>query len=132
MVELSERERVLLVRGDVAVVALRAVLNSLKPAQATNRTTRQQLQSVLAKQPNTGQQTLLSVVTDVTSQMDNTLTTVIATIEQSLNDIGTFSGEDASSDPTDRAVQNVLAGARLSSDFYRDKSDEELRKILGI
>ena len=132
MEELSERERVLLVRGDVAVAALRAVLNSLKPAQATNRTTNQQLQGILAKQPNTGQQTLLSVVAGVTAQMDVTLSSVISTLEQSLHEIGTFTGEDDSIDTTERAVQNVLAGARLSSEVSRTKSDEELRKILGL
>lgn len=132
MEELSERERTLLVRGDVAMSVLKAVLNQLTPANATALNTVQQLKKVAEKSPTTGQPTLLSVVTQVNEQMQSTLNEVITFVELALKNIDEFTGEEFTDELAKRSVANVLAGARISSESLSDKSDEELKQILGL
>ena len=80
MSTISDKERYLIARGDVAIVALKAVLNILEPTRDTNERTATQLQAVQAKQPQ-GNVTLLSIVTQVATQTSLSLTSATETIK---------------------------------------------------
>lgn len=131
MEQISERERMLIARGDVALVTLQAVLNVIKPAMDTNGKTSNQLNAILAKQPSQ-QPTLLSITAQVTTQTTATLHSVVDIIEQTRAELTAFEEKAGLAELVGDAEQNVLDGIRQSSDFYSDKSDEELRKLVGL
>lgn len=132
MENISEREYILTVRGDIAIIALRAVLNSLYPALETNLKTANQLKSVQANQPPTNQPTLLSVVTQVADQNSIVLNSVISTIKQCLVEIDFLSGRNDIDNDQDTAITNIVNAIRSCSEVYADKSDEEIKKIIGL
>lgn len=131
MEQISERERMLIARGDVALATLQAVLNVIKPAMDTNGKTSNQLNAILAKQP-TQQSTLLSITAQVTTQTTATLHSVVDIIEQTRAELAAFEEQAGLAELVGDAERNVLDGIRQSSDFYSDKSDEELRKLVGL
>lgn len=131
MNELSELERILITRGDTAIVLLKALRNLLAPALATNTTTFEQLSKIQAKQPQ-GQQTLLSVVTQVAEKNVETLQTAVETIENTLAELDAFVEQTGVDISTDNAIDNIVEAIRNVSDVYTDKTDEEIKAILRV
>lgn len=131
MEQISERERMLIARGDVALTTLQAVLKVIRPALETNSKTAEQLNAILAKQPSQ-QPTLLSITAQVATQTTATLHSVVETIEQTNAELLAFEQSAGISDTVGDAERNVIDGIRQSSDFYSDKSDEEIRKLVGL
>ena len=131
MSTISDKERYLIARGDVAIVALKAVLNLLEPTRDTNERTATQLQAVQAKQPQ-GQVTLLSIVTQVATQTSLSLTSATETIKQALHEIDYFSSETEQENSESSAVSNVINAIRQSSEIYANKSDDEIKQIIGL
>lgn len=131
MSTISDKERYLIARGDVAIVALKAVLNILEPTRDTNERTATQLQAVQAKQPQ-GNVTLLSIVTQVATQTSLSLTSATETIKQALHEIDYFSSETEQENSESSAVSNVINAIRQSSEIYANKSDDEIKQIIGL
>lgn len=131
MSTISDKERYLIARGDVAIVALKAVLNLLEPTRDTNERTATQLQAVQAKQPQ-GNVTLLSIVTQVATQTSLSLTSATETIKQALHEIDYFSSETEQENSESSAVSNVINAIRQSSEIYANKSDDEIKQIIGL
>lgn len=131
MSTISDKERYLIARGDVAIVALKAVLNILEPTRDTNERTATQLQAVQAKQPQ-GNVTLLSIVTQVATQTSLSLASATETIKQALHEIDYFSSETEQENSESSAVSNVINAIRQSSEIYADKSDDEIKQIIGL
>lgn len=131
MSTISDKERYLIARGDVAIVALKAVLNLLEPTRDTNERTATQLQAVQAKQPQ-GNVTLLSIVTQVATQTSLSLTSATETIKQALHEIDYFSRETEQENSESSAVSNVINAIRQSSEIYANKSDDEIKQIIGL
>lgn len=131
MSTISDKERYLIARGDVAIVTLKAVLNILTPTQETNERAATQLQAVQAKQPP-GNVTLLSISTQVATQTALSLSSAVETIKQTLHEIEYFSAETAQSTEDESAVINVLGAIRQSSEIYANKTDEELKQLIGL
>ena len=123
MSTISDKERYLIARGDVAIVALKAVLNLLEPTRDTNERTATQLQAVQAKQPQ-GNVTLLSIVTQVATQTSLSLASATETIKQALHEIDYFSSETEQENSESSAVSNVINAIRQSSEIYANKSDD--------
>nr|DAW78495.1 MAG TPA: hypothetical protein [Caudoviricetes sp.]DAX19087.1 MAG TPA: hypothetical protein [Caudoviricetes sp.]DAY27032.1 MAG TPA: hypothetical protein [Caudoviricetes sp.] len=131
MSTISDKERYLIARGDVAIVALKAVLNLLEPTRDTNERTATQLQAVQAKQPQ-GNVTLLSIVTQVATQTSLSLASATETIKQALHEIDYFSSETEQENSESSAVSNVINAIRQSSEIYANKSDDEIKQIIGL
>jgi len=131
MSTISDKERYLIARGDVAIVALKAVLNILEPTRDTNERTATQLQAVQAKQPQ-GNVTLLSIVTQVATQTSLSLASATETIKQALHEIDYFSSETEQENSESSAVSNVINAIRQSSEIYANKSDDEIKQIIGL
>ena len=131
MSTISDKERYLIARGDVAIVALKAVLNLLEPTRDTNERTATQLQAVQAKQPQ-GNVTLLSIVTQVATQTSLSLASATETIKQALHEIDYFSSETEQETSESSAVSNVINAIRQSSEIYANKSDDEIKQIIGL
>lgn len=131
MSTISDKERYLIARGDVAIVALKAVLNLLEPTRDTNERTATQLQAVQAKQPQ-GNVTLLSIVTQVATQTLLSLASATETIKQALHEIDYFSSETEQENSESSAVSNVINAIRQSSEIYANKSDDEIKQIIGL
>ena len=131
MSTISDKERYLIARGDVAIVALKAVLNLLEPTRDTNERTATQLQAVQAKQPQ-GNVTLLSIVTQVATQTSLSLASATETIKQALHEIDYFSSETEQENSESSAVSNVINAIRQSSEIYVNKSDDEIKQIIGL
>lgn len=131
MSTISDKERYLIARGDVAIVALKAVLNLLEPTRDTNERTATQLQAVQAKQPQ-GNVTLLSIVTQVATQTSLSLASATETIKQALHEIDYFSSETEQENSESSAVSNVINAIRQSSEIYANKSDGEIKQIIGL
>lgn len=131
MSTISDKERYLIARGDVAIVALKAVLNLLEPTRDTNERTATQLQAVQAKQPQ-GNVTLLSIVTQVATQTSVSLASATETIKQALHEIDYFSSETEQENSESSAVSNVINAIRQSSEIYANKSDDEIKQIIGL
>ena len=131
MSTISDKERYLIARGDVAIVALKAVLNLLEPTRDTNERTATQLQAVQAKQPQ-GNVTLLSIVTQVATQTSMSLASATETIKQALHEIDYFSSETEQENSESSAVSNVINAIRQSSEIYANKSDDEIKQIIGL
>lgn len=131
MSTISDKERYLIARGDVAIVALKAVLNLLEPTRGTNERTATQLQAVQAKQPQ-GNVTLLSIVTQVATQTSLSLASATETIKQALHEIDYFSSETEQENSESSAVSNVINAIRQSSEIYANKSDDEIKQIIGL
>lgn len=131
MSTISDKERYLIARGDVAIVALKAVLNLLEPTRDTNERTATQLQAVQAKQPQ-GNVTLLSIVTQVAKQTSLSLASATETIKQALHEIDYFSSETEQENSESSAVSNVINAIRQSSEIYANKSDDEIKQIIGL
>jgi hypothetical protein len=131
MSTISDKERYLIARGDVAIVALKAVLNLLEPTRETNERTATQLQAVQAKQPQ-GNVTLLSIVTQVATQTSLSLASATETIKQALHEIDYFSSETEQENSESSAVSNVINAIRQSSEIYANKSDDEIKQIIGL
>lgn len=131
MSTISDKERYLIARGDVAIVALKAVLNLLEPTRDTNERTATQLQAVQAKQPQ-GDVTLLSIVTQVATQTSLSLASATETIKQALHEIDYFSSETEQENSESSAVSNVINAIRQSSEIYANKSDDEIKQIIGL
>ncbi len=131
MSTISDKERYLIARGDVAIVALKAVLNLLEPTRDTNERTATQLQTVQAKQPQ-GNVTLLSIVTQVATQTSLSLASATETIKQALHEIDYFSSETEQENSESSAVSNVINAIRQSSEIYANKSDDEIKQIIGL
>lgn len=131
MSTISDKERYLIARGDVAIVALKAVLNLLEPTRDTNERTATQLQVVQAKQPQ-GNVTLLSIVTQVATQTSLSLASATETIKQALHEIDYFSSETEQENSESSAVSNVINAIRQSSEIYANKSDDEIKQIIGL
>ena len=131
MSTISDKERYLIARGDVAIVALKAVLNLLEPTRETNERTATQLQAVQAKQPQ-GNVTLLSIVTQVATQTSLSLASATETIKQALHEIDYFSSETEQENSESSAVSNVINAIRQSSEIYANKSVDEINQIIGL
>lgn len=131
MSTISDKERYLIARGDIAIVALKAVLNLLEPTRDTNERTATQLQAVQAKQPQ-GNVTLLSIVTQVATQTSLSLASATETIKQALHEIDYFSSETEQENSESSAVSNVINAIRQSSEIYANKSDDEIKQIIGL
>lgn len=131
MSTISDKERYLIARGDVAIVALKAVLNLLEPTRDTNERTATQLQAIQAKQPQ-GNVTLLSIVTQVATQTSLSLASATETIKQALHEIDYFSSETEQENSESSAVSNVINAIRQSSEIYANKSDDEIKQIIGL
>ena len=131
MSTISDKERYLIARGDVAIVALKAVLNLLEPTRDTNERTATQLQAVQAKQPQ-GNVTLLSIVTQVATQTSLSLASATETIKQALHEIDYFSSETEQENSESSAVSNVINAIRQTSEIYANKSDDEIKQIIGL
>lgn len=131
MSTISDKERYLIARGDVAIVALKAILNLLEPTRDTNERTATQLQAVQAKQPQ-GNVTLLSIVTQVATQTSLSLASATETIKQALHEIDYFSSETEQENSESSAVSNVINAIRQSSEIYANKSDDEIKQIIGL
>lgn len=131
MSTISDKERYLIARGDVAIVALKAVLNLLEPTRDTNERTATQLQAVQAKQPQ-GNVTLLSIVTQVATQTSLSLASATETIKRALHEIDYFSSETEQENSESSAVSNVINAIRQSSEIYANKSDDEIKQIIGL
>ena len=131
MPDITDKEQYLIARGDVAIVALKAILNTLLPAQEANERMATQLQAVQAKQPP-GNVTLLSISTQVVLNTALSLSSVTDTIKQALHEIEHFSTETGQSVEDNTAVENVLSAIRKSSEIYASKTDEELKKLIGL
>lgn len=131
MSTISDKERYLIARGDVAIVALKAVLNLLEPTRETNERTATQLQAVQAKQLQ-GNVTLLSIVTQVATQTSLSLASATETIKQALHEIDYFSSETEQENSESSAVSNVINAIRQSSEIYANKSDDEIKQIIGL
>lgn len=131
MSTISDKERYLIARGDVAIVALKAVLNLLEPTRDTNERTATQLQAVQAKQPQ-GNVTLLSIVTQVATQTSLSLASATETIKQALHEIDYFSSKTEQENSESSAVSNVINAIRQSSEIYANKSDDEIKQIIGL
>lgn len=131
MSTISDKERYLIARGDVAIVALKAILNLLEPTRDTNERTATQLQAVQVKQPQ-GNVTLLSIVTQVATQTSLSLASATETIKQALHEIDYFSSETEQENSESSAVSNVINAIRQSSEIYANKSDDEIKQIIGL
>ena len=131
MPDITDKEQYLIARGDVAIVALKAILNTLLPAQEANERMATQLQAVQAKQPP-GNVTLLSISTQVVLNTALSLSSATETIKQALHEIEHFSTETGQSVEDNTAVENVLSAIRKSSEIYASKTDEELKKLIGL
>ena len=131
MSTISDKERYLIARGDVAIVALKAVLNLLEPTRDTNERTATQLQAVQAKQPQ-GNVTLLSIVTQVATQTSLSLASATETIKHALHEIDYFSSETEQENSESSAVSNVINAIRQSSEIYANKSDDEIKQLIGL
>ena len=134
MTELSERERLLIARGDVAIATMQAVLKALLPAYETNSKTAEQLNAINAKTPNSdpSKPTLLSITAQVTTKTSAVLLDVIQAIETSNNELRVFAQYAGITDTVSDAEGNIINAIRESSDFYRDTSDDEIRKMVGL
>lgn len=130
MEQISERERMLIARGDVALATLQAVLKGLKPTLDTNSKLAEQLNAILAKQPQ--QQTLLSITAQVANQTTVTLQSLVSLIENSNAELIAFEQSAGVADTIWDAERNVLEAIRASSEVYQSKSDEELRQLVGL
>ena len=134
MTELSERERLLIARGDVAIATMQAVLKALLPAYETNSKTAEQLNAINAKTTNSdpSKPTLLSITAHVTTKTSAVLADVIQAIETSNNELKLFAQYAGIDDTVSDAEGNIVNAIRESSDFYRHKSDDEIRKMVGL
>lgn len=130
MSQISERERMLIARGDVALTTLQAVLKVITPALETNSRLADQLNAILAKQPQ--QQTLLSITAQVANQTTIALQTIVELINSSNAELTAFEQTAGVADTIGNAEQNVLDAIRASSEIYQSKSDEELRQLVGL
>lgn len=124
----TEMERVLRARGDVAVVTLQAMRSTLQPMLETNITVQQHLTKILERQPQTG--TLLNIIADVTTTNVNILRETVEQINQVLSEINTFM--DGTGAQVDDAIDNVIAAIKTVSDFHRDLSDDEIKRQIGL
>lgn len=131
MEHISERERMLIARGDVALATLQAILKTVTPALETNSKTAEQLNAILAKQPSS-QPTLLSITAQVATQTTVSLQAVVNLIESTNAELTAFERSAGIADTVKDAEQNVLEGIRRSSEFYANKTDEELRNLVGL
>ena len=134
MTELSERERLLIARGDVAIATMQAVLKALLPAYETNSKTAEQLTAInaTATRGNPSQPTLLSITAQVTTKTSAVLYDVIQAIETSNRELKVFAQYAGIEDTVSDAEGNIVNAIRESSEFYRDKSDDEIRKMVGL
>lgn len=131
MKQISERERMLIARGDVALATLQAVLKTIRPALDTNSKAAEQLNAILARQPSQ-QQTMLSITAQVTTQTTATLHSVVELIESTNAELTVFEQSAGIADTVGDAERNVLEAIRQSSEFYANKSNEELRVLVGL
>lgn len=131
MEHISERERMLIARGDVALVTLQAILKAVLPALETNSKTAEQLNAILAKQPS-ATPTLLSVTAQVATQTTATLQSVVKLVESTNAELTAFEQSAGIADTVKDAENNVLEAIRQCSEFYATKTDEELRKLVGL
>lgn len=122
----------LLVRGDIAIVALTAVLNQLRPAMQVNGTAHAQLKDAQSRQPRQAQQTMLDIVAQVTGNTEQTMRECVTLIEQTLNELSHFSSTQGVENTADAAVENVVKVIKESHPYYRDKTGEEICKELGL
>lgn len=128
----TEREYVLTARGDIAIISLRAMLNALKPVLETNRLTAERLNEVQAKQPVSDKPTLLSIVAQVSSQNVQVLSDVVTTTQNCLDEIDFLSGRTGVDNDPDTALTNLINAIRASSTVHATKTDEEIKKMLGL
>lgn len=124
----TEMERVLKARGDVAVVALQSMQTVLQPMLETNITVQQHLTKILERQPQTG--TLLNIIADVTTTNVNILRETTQQLHQVLSEINTFM--DGTGAQVDDAIDNVIAAIKTVSDFHRGLSDDEIKRQMGL
>lgn len=130
MEQLSERERALIARGDVAITVLKALVKVLSNPRDTMGKTAEQLNAILARQPQ--QQTLLAVVAEVSNRTYTTLHECVDMIENTLLEIDSFVEQADVNIRTEDAEANVLEGIRQSSEVYTNKTDDELRNLVGL
>lgn len=130
MEQISERERALIARGDVAITALRALAKVLSNPKETMGKTAEQLNAILARQPQ--QQTLLAVVAEVSNRTYATLHESVEMIENTLLELDSFVENADLQLRTEDAEHNVLEAIRQSSEVYSTKTDEELRNLVGL
>lgn len=130
MNDTTERERFLQARGDVALVALKALLNTIEPMLNTNSILKDQLDKILERQTQTG--TLLHIVGDVISQNVMILRTLKEQSAQTLDEVQSFVEQSGESVTMDTALENVIDAIRKSSVVYSSKTDEEIKKLMGL
>lgn len=128
----AEREYVLTARGDIAIISLRAMLNALKPVLETNRLTAERLNEIQAKQPVSDKPTLLAIVAQVSSQNVQVLSDVVTTTQNCLDEIDFLSGRTGVDNDPDTALTNLINAIRASSTVHATKTDEEIKKMLGL
>lgn len=128
----AEREYVLTARGDIAIISLRAMLNALKPVLETNKITAERLNEIQAKQPVSDKPTLLSIVAQVSSQNVQVLSDVVTTTQNCLDEIDFLSGRTGVDNDPDTALTNLINAIRASSTVHATKTDEEIKKMLGL
>lgn len=130
MNDITERERFLQARGDVALVALKSLLNTVEPMLNTNSILKDQLDKILERQTQTG--TLLHIVGDVISQNVMILRTLKEQSAQTLAEVQSFVEQSGESVTIDTALENVIDAIRRSSVVYESKTDEEIKKLMGL
>lgn len=128
----TEREYVLTARGDIAIISLRAMLNVLKPVLETNRLTAERLNEIQAKQPVSDKPTLLAIVAQVSNQNVQVLSDVVTTTQNCLDEIDFLSGRTGVDNAPDTALTNLINAIRASSTLHATKTDEEIKKMLGL
>lgn len=132
MSETSELERLLIARGDIAITCLQAVLRGLRPALDTNQKTAQQLNAIIAKQPSDSPSTMLTVTSQVVTQTSSTLLEIVNLIEMTNVELRGFLQHAGIEDTVSDAESNILSAIRQASGVYSGKTDDELRKLVGL
>lgn len=123
-------ERQLQARGDVAIVALKAMVTALKPMVETNTTVQQHLAKILERQPQTG--TLLNIIADVVAGNVTTLSEVVHQSAQVLAEIESFMESVEADVQVESAIDNVVLAIKSVSDFHRQMDNDEIKKQMGL
>lgn len=133
MEDISQRERMLIARGDSAIIALQAIVHQLSPALESNKVALEHLKTVLAQNPQDEKTpSLASILHNLQENNTKVLLWVIETGNTVLKEIDAFVSEAGLNVSADDGVSNIIEAIRSISGVYKDKSDQEIMELLGL
>lgn len=132
--EIDERLSDALMRGDLGVVALKAVRGYIQHSQVRLLTTVERLQKLnMPMETPDGKTTIGSVLLDELGFINTSLTEAFTTIDTTLKEFDALHEMyNFGAGSTDESISNVVAKIKENNPRYATMSDEDIRKELGL